>query len=67
MPVDDVNALANALMTILGDEHLAHQLGQAGRQHVENFFSIARMVHETEAIYEQYFSGYSNAHFDDYK
>ncbi len=56
VPVDDVNALANALMMILGDEHLARQLGQAGRQHVENFFSMARMVRETEAIYEQYVS-----------
>ena len=67
VPVDDVNALANALMMVLGDEHLAHQLGQAGRAHVEHFFSMARMVRETEAIYEQCFSRESNAHFDDYK
>lgn len=39
VPPDDAHALANAMIRLGSDEHLRHQLGQAGRQYIMANFS----------------------------
>ena len=40
IPVGDVNALAKAMMRLLTDPELSRRMGEAGRNRVENHFSI---------------------------
>lgn len=56
VPAGNVPALADAIITILGDPDLADQYGQDGRQRVAELFTLGRMVQETEALYEKLIS-----------
>lgn len=49
----DVNALANALNTLLASADLRQRYGKAGREWVEARFSISAMVQGNLAVYEQ--------------
>lgn len=48
---DDPHALIGALKCLLGDPALRSRLGNAGRSHVEEKFSISRMAENHLAIY----------------
>lgn len=52
----DVSALANALRTLLGDGSLRARLGSAGKQRVNDMFSVEQMVRKTVDVYERVLS-----------
>ncbi len=51
VPPRDSGALARAVGAILEDTELASRLGRAGRERVTRYFSVERMVRETERFY----------------
>src|SRR3989441_2026682 len=51
VPPRDPRALSHAICQVLEDRELALRLGQAGRQRVAEYFSLERMVRETEDLY----------------
>jgi glycosyltransferase involved in cell wall biosynthesis len=53
VPPRDVNALAEAIATLLGDGRLRQRMGRAGRQRVVEQFSTARRIERLEALYRQ--------------
>jgi sugar transferase (PEP-CTERM/EpsH1 system associated) len=56
VPPRDPLALADALSRLLDDAALRDRMGAAGRQRVEENFSQARMVRETERLYQELMS-----------
>ncbi|HEX2569633.1 MAG TPA: glycosyltransferase family 4 protein [Polyangia bacterium] len=52
-PVEDVEALARALITLVSDAALRERLGQAARARVSTEFSHERMVARTVALYRE--------------
>jgi glycosyltransferase involved in cell wall biosynthesis len=52
VPPRDPEALAEAILALLQDKEQAEAMGQAGRERVEGYFSVERMVQQTEALYE---------------
>jgi len=53
VPPRDPEALAEAIIALLQDRKRAEAMGRAGRKRVEKHFSAERMVHQTEALYEE--------------
>lgn len=53
IPPKDSEALARAAQKIMEQPELALQMGRAGRQRLEKFFSAAKMVRDTENIYQR--------------
>lgn len=51
VPPRDAAALGRAICRLLEDRELASRFGQAGRRRVAEYFSLARMVRETERLY----------------
>lgn len=49
----DPHLLAQALVRILSNRTLARNLGEAGRSHVENLFSMERMVKAYETLFRE--------------
>jgi glycosyltransferase involved in cell wall biosynthesis len=49
----DSNELATCIIRLLRDEDLRERMGQAGRQKVEQRFSLQPIVRRTIAVYEQ--------------
>jgi glycosyltransferase involved in cell wall biosynthesis len=52
VPASDPPALAAAIKQLLADSTLAARLGQSGRNHVTNRYSMSRLVDDTSALYE---------------
>jgi glycosyltransferase involved in cell wall biosynthesis len=50
VPERDEHALAVAVLELLADEALAKRLGEAGRAHVSEHFSLDRMLERTEEM-----------------
>jgi glycosyltransferase involved in cell wall biosynthesis len=50
--VDDGDAMATALMDLLGDRERAARFGQAGREDAVRKFGARAMVERLEAFYE---------------
>jgi glycosyltransferase involved in cell wall biosynthesis len=50
-PAGDVDALADAMLTIMGDRHLAEQMGSRGRERAIRHFSVDRFITDFEALY----------------
>jgi sugar transferase (PEP-CTERM/EpsH1 system associated) len=46
-------ALSKAILKLLQDPDLRQKMGQAGQERVREYFSVERMVEETEALYER--------------
>ncbi len=57
VPPEDVLALENVLSKLLDDPHLRATLGDAGRERVQNEFSIATMADKHLALYESVLNG----------
>jgi glycosyltransferase involved in cell wall biosynthesis len=53
VPRQDVQALADALQTLIQSPEIRQQMGKAGRQKFEQEFTVDRMIDETKAIYEK--------------
>jgi len=53
VPPRDPPALAKAVVRLLRDPDLRHRMGEAGRERVEEHFSLERMVGRTQALYQQ--------------
>jgi glycosyltransferase involved in cell wall biosynthesis len=53
IPPGDVEALAEAIITLLQHPEIARSMGQAGKEMVVSRFSLERMVHEYENMYEE--------------
>jgi len=51
VPVDNPEALADAVLELLGDRPRARRMGQAGRQHVVAHYSLDPMVRRYEEVY----------------
>jgi glycosyltransferase involved in cell wall biosynthesis len=53
VPPRDVDALAAAIVTLLGDGRLRQRMGRAGRQRAVAHFSSARRIEQLEAVYRE--------------
>ncbi len=53
VPSKNPQALANAVIKLLDNPRLAEEMGEAGRQRVEDLFDIKKNVKQMEAIYER--------------
>jgi starch synthase len=53
VPVDDPDALAEAVRSLLADRGRAERMGLAGLQRAHTEFSVARMADRTIAVYER--------------
>lgn len=53
VPPKDPDALADRILRLLEDRTLAEKFGKAGRRRIEEFFTLDRMVSETERFYEE--------------
>lgn len=53
VPLGDVNAFAEATLTLLNDEVLAAKYGKAGRRRVEKHFLKRTMIEQYEQFYRQ--------------
>jgi L-malate glycosyltransferase len=51
VPPRDANALAKAMLQLLSAPQEAARMGSAGRDLIENRFSMVRAVHETQQLY----------------
>jgi len=51
VPPEDPGALAQAILCLLQDEHLRHQMGTAARQRAEQHFHLSHMCRQFEALY----------------
>ncbi len=51
VPAGDINALADVLIMLEQQPEIARRIGDAGRSHAENKFSIQRYVKEMEKLY----------------
>ena len=49
----DANSLSNAIITLLGDDKLRHELGKKASAFVLNNFSIEKITKQTESVYEE--------------
>jgi glycosyltransferase involved in cell wall biosynthesis len=56
VPMNEPEAMADAVIFYLSDMKRAKQFGENGRKRLTEMFSIKRMVKETENIYEELFS-----------
>lgn len=57
VPAEDVEALRQAVMTLLGHDELRERMGAAGKQRMQNEFSIATMVARHVSLYESVING----------
>jgi len=53
VPPEDPPALARAVLRLLADPQTARRMGEAGRRHVEQHFTVTQMVAETCNLYER--------------
>ena len=53
VPVSDAEALAEAMARLAGDAFLRKRLGAAGRERVEELFSLSVMTDKIEALYQR--------------
>ncbi len=53
VPEDDPEAVAAAVVELLGDPRSARRMGEAGRRHVLEHFSLEPMVRRYEEVYRQ--------------
>ncbi len=52
VPPGDAQALANAILRLLGDRSLARRMGQNGRARVAETYSLERVVGQMDKLYQ---------------
>jgi glycosyltransferase involved in cell wall biosynthesis len=57
VPAGDVDALRDAIATLIGDDDLRARMGAAGRERMQKEFSIATMADRHVALYESILNG----------
>ena len=57
VPAEDIEALQDAIATLIDDDELRSRLGAAGRERMQKEFSIATMVDRHEQLYESVLNG----------
>lgn len=57
VPPKDPEGLARALLALLHDPARAQEMGRRGRRRLEERFTVARMVEQTQAVYENLVDG----------
>lgn len=53
VPPEDPNALARSIKCLLQDELKVNKMGETGRLQVEKHFTIAKMLEQTEILYQK--------------
>ena len=53
VPVDDPEALTEAITTVLKDKDLASKMGEEGRRKIDSKFSAKTMVEKVEKVYQE--------------
>lgn len=53
VPSKDSHALAESLITLLKDRHLANQFGEKGKRRAEDQFSLQTMVNAYQSLYDE--------------
>ena len=53
IPIQNPQALADAIITLLNNPEQAREMGKQGKDRVAKDFSLERMVRDYEAIYEE--------------
>lgn len=53
VPRKDPQALADAIIELLRDGHLAEEMGKAGRERVNKEFGLDRMIREIQGLYDE--------------
>jgi glycosyltransferase involved in cell wall biosynthesis len=53
VPPGDPHSLASAIITLLKDKYLATRLGEKGRERVEKFFTIEKMINQIEELLDE--------------
>ncbi|RMD60363.1 glycosyltransferase family 1 protein [Candidatus Parcubacteria bacterium] len=53
VPPGDPIALAEAILELYKDDKLRHRIGEAGRQRIQNVFTVQRHLEAHERVYEQ--------------
>src|SRR5690606_35984391 len=53
VPVDDDQAMAQAISQVLADGALANRIAQAGHRHIQQHFTEAQIVDQYIALYRQ--------------
>lgn len=53
VPSRDTEALAQAILKLLKNRAMAKKMGGAGRRRVETYFTLDRMIEETEILYDE--------------
>jgi glycosyltransferase involved in cell wall biosynthesis len=53
VPPCDPDGLAQAINALLGDPDLRRKMGRAGKERVARYFTVERMVEQTQRLYEQ--------------
>lgn len=53
VPMNDTQAMANAIVTLLSDPHAAREMGRKGKERALSTFSIERTARTVEKIYDQ--------------
>jgi glycosyltransferase involved in cell wall biosynthesis len=61
VPMGDAHSMAEAIIKLLSDPELAQQMGAAGRQRVEEHFTMEHVVQRVEAIYDRFWERQMNA------
>jgi glycosyltransferase involved in cell wall biosynthesis len=56
VPLNDVDTLANAILTLADNKELSERMGRSGRQLAEQKYSVQTMVDNTARVYEDLFS-----------
>jgi glycosyltransferase involved in cell wall biosynthesis len=57
VPPEDVDALQDAIATLIDDQELRQRLGAAGRKRMQSEFSIDTMVTRHISLYESVLNG----------
>lgn len=57
VPPEDIDKLQDAIATLIDDDRMRLQMGAAGRERMQNEFSIATMVDKHIALYESVLHG----------
>jgi len=55
VPADDPDALADAILGLLGSTELRSKMGLAGRKRAEEFFTMDVMIEKMYDLYEEIF------------